>query len=131
MHEQDSIDSVSIIVEGVPDPAIRKNRQSTTHWDRYRAVKAAKDVAYLLWREQPLPETPFEKARISVVQWFCGRGIDAEGLASGVSPAVDSAVDIGIIPSDDPHKVIQGFELSYKRVPHKDQRQYKVTITRA
>ena len=123
--------SITIEIEGVPHLATRKNKGSTNRWDRSKAVRGAREHAWALWREQELPPEPFPKASISITQYYCGRPLDFDGLASGAAPYVDGAIDAGLIEDDEPNKNIVSYSLSHVRVPHLDERRVTVTITEA
>ena len=135
--------SITITIPGVPDQALRKNRGDRSHW-RYRQ-KAAKemreecyDLITLTDQYQALLashktgeywEAPFEKATITITQFYSGKPLDHSGLCSGTAPAVDSFVDAGVIEDDAP-KFIVDFIMRYVHVARADAR-VEITVEEA
>jgi hypothetical protein len=126
--------SYNIQWPGVPPESIRKNRGSTTQWDRQKDVKAMRGAVLESLEEShgPAPSEPlFAKVRIHVHQKYCGQPLDYEGLASGMSPAVDAFVDYGVMADDEPVKYVVGYTMSHERVAHMNERFVTVTVKEA
>lgn len=100
--------------------ALRKNRGSTGPYDRARAAKGMRAVCAALWREAALQTAglPWERVEIQLIARIAGRRrLDADGLASGMGPAIDAAVDAGIIPDDRPWVNVLSYTILFRRAP--------------
>jgi hypothetical protein len=134
--------SITIELSGVPAVALRKNKASQTHWRyRQREAKAMREMAYMLILNdaglQRLPlngilplngQALFAKASIHITQHYCGKPLDHESLASGVSPAIDAYIDAGVIEDDAPVKYITDYRLAYHRERHKSRRKVVIEV---
>ena len=131
--------SLSIIYPGVPDVALRKNRGSTVWQTRMVAAKAMREYCGALWHEAasaqlcrgvwPLwTSVPFPKYTVELVCHFWGKPLDYEGLASGMGPAIDAAIDAGLIRDDEPLKYCQGYSMRYEKAKSKDDARVEVRI---
>jgi hypothetical protein len=121
--------SLTITLEGSPPLALRKNRGATGQWDRMREARYLRDSSIALWWEAMGSARPvFAKCVITITQYWCGKPLDYDGLASGVAPCVDALQDVGVIEDDQPGKNIVDYRLRYERVPHMADRRWTVTV---
>ena len=98
--------AVSVWYEGVPPVEVRKNRGSTGWRDRSQATRSMRADYALLWPSEAARvldvEWPWTAVAVEVAQFYRGKGLDADGLATAMAPILDAAVDTGIIPNDGP-----------------------------
>ena len=112
----DQVQSLSIIV-AVPPRELRKNRGDTVWQQRAEAARQMRQNAALLWRDAVNRQhpggndvdssglvLPWPRVTLEVTQHFRGRPLDFDGLLSGVGPAIDGAMDAGILMDDRPYK---------------------------
>ena len=126
------MNSITIVVPGMPAVALRKNRGSTGPWDRRREAKEANEDALMLVREalQGKGQVQFLAATIDIVCYYWGKPLDYDGLASGMGPTIDAFVDLAVIPDDSP-KYILAYRMRAEKADSKDAARVAVTVSRA
>ena len=128
-------DSVTITYEGVPPAALRKNKGDKSHWRyRQRETKSMRESAYMLILEKVLSsaygwEVPhYDQFTVDITQYWCGKPLDAEALASGTGPMLDAFQDAGVIEDDSPNGYLTDYRLHWVRVPHMEDRQVVMAV---
>jgi hypothetical protein len=121
--------SITIENPGTLPLAVRKNRGSTTHWDRAKETKNLRETAYwLICEARGEEQFHFDRATVEVHQWWCGKALDVSGLASASAALVDAFMDAHIIEDDGPETVV-ATSYGHTRVPHMADRRVTVTVT--
>ena len=98
---------------------MRKNKGNESHW-RYRQkdTKQMRENGYMLILEALRGNRPhFKTFRASITQYWCGKPLDAEALASGTGPLIDAFMDADVIDDDSPNGYLEDYQLSWERVP--------------
>ena len=72
----------------------------------------------------------WEKAVVTVTQYHHGTPLDYEGLCSGMGPAIDAFVDMGVIKDDGP-KYLLDYRMRHVKVATKAERRVEVTMAEA
>jgi hypothetical protein len=125
--------SITITLEGVPDAALRKNKQNrgNSFWHKANATKDQRQLAGWLIAEQlqdlTLPAPVYKHCEFIITQYWCGTPLDHEGLAGGTGAAKDAYMDLGVIADDSPKDIVVGYHLRYVRVKHMADRQVEIT----
>ncbi len=133
--------SITITYEDALPSVLSKNGRSKTHWRKVRDLdRELRELGFVLILKAVQEShvhldggigawiTPkFQKATITVHQYWCGKALDDSGLAAASAALVDAFVDAGVIPDDDPYTVTLLFGAT--RVPHRNQRRVTVTVT--
>ena len=128
-----------IISIDIPHPpsCLTKNGRRRTHWrTQQTATKAMRDDTIFLIRcklselSYSEEEFPWKKAHIKVHQHYANTGLDYDGLASAVAPAIDAFIDTGIIQDDSPRH-IESYSMTANKVAHRTDNRIEVTISKA
>ena len=97
----------------LPDRSLNPNKR--LHFMAiYAAKRDAKDEAIALVLEQGRPDTPYEKAHITIT-WVAKdkRRRDADNLLSALKATIDGLVEVGLLVDDDAMHV--SYTLRYER----------------
>ena len=71
----------------------------------------------------------FKPFRASITQYWCGKPLDAEALASGTGPLIDAFMDADVIDDDSPNGYLEDYQLSLERVPKMADRKIVVIVS--
>ena len=125
--------SITITYEGVPPLSLRKNKGTQSHW-RYRQkdTRTMRENAYILILEalEGSSRPHFDRFSLDITQYWCGKPLDAEALASGTGGMVDAFMDVGIIDDDSPHGFLVDYRLHWKRVKTRPERKVVMKISK-
>ena len=121
---------ITITYEGVPPLSLRKNKGNESHWRyRQRDTKQMRENAYMLILESLNgSQAHFDKFNVSITQYWCGKPLDAEALASGTGPMLAAFQDTGIIDDDSPNGYLEEYQLSWERVPKMTDRKIVMSV---
>jgi len=127
------MNEVTITMQGVPPVSLRKNKGDRSHWRyRQRDTKNMRQNSYYLILEALDGTRPYyERFTVHITQFWCGRALDAEALASGTGPMLDAFIDTGVIEDDSPNGYLVDYRLHWERVPHMDDRKVVMTVREA
>jgi hypothetical protein len=127
------MNEVTITMQGVPPASLRKNKGDRSHWRyRQRDTKTMRENAYMLVLEALDGTRPhYERFTVHITQFWCGKPLDAEALASGTGPMLDAFIDTGVIEDDSPNGYLVDYRLHWERVPHMEDRKVVMTVREA
>ena len=126
------MNAVSITYLGVPPESLRKNKGRWSHWRyRQRDTKTMRENAYMLILEAIGRARPhYDQFTVDITQYWCGKPLDAEALASGTGPMLDAFQDANIIDDDSPNGYLVDYRLHWERVPKMADRKITMTVTK-
>ena len=86
--------------------------------------------ARLLWIAAMGRERPhFDRCKVTITQFWCGKALDHAAVATGTAPAIDALMDEGVkVIDDDNPDIVVDFRLRHERVPHMKDRKLVVTV---
>jgi hypothetical protein len=124
--------NITITYEGVPPLSLRKNKGAQSHWRyRQRDTRIMRENAYILILEalNGKPRPHFDRFSLDITQYWCGKPLDAEALASGTGGMCDAFQDAQIIDDDSPHGFLVDYRLHWVRVSTMPERKVVMKIT--
>jgi hypothetical protein len=90
-----------------------------------------RETAYVLILEvlDGRPRPHYDQFCVDITQFWCGKPLDAEALASGTGPMVDAFQDAEIIDDDSPNGYLVDYRLHWQRVPKMTDRKVVMTVS--
>ena len=114
-----------------PDSRLSKNGLKRGYYRGLSSLTATQREAARLLAASEIAKRPgyvtAERVRIEIVQFWCGKPFDYEGLACVSAPTIDGIVEAGVMVDDSPQHII-GYSMAFKRVAHRNEARVEVTV---
>ena len=123
--------SAPITVTFEPDRRLSKNGLKRGYYKGLSSLTATQREGARLLASSEIAKRPgyvtAERVTVSIVQFWCGKPFDYEGLACVSAPTIDGMVEAGVVVDDSPQHVV-GYSLAFERVAHRNEARVEVTM---
>ena len=123
--------SVEITIPDMPPKVLRKNArpENRGHQRRVTAEQRARAGEYVMEAisGKDHADYKFERGRVEVVVFWCGKPIDHDGMATGAGPWRDAFIDGGVLPDDSP-QYVDDYSITYRRIRHRSEARVTMRI---
>ena len=120
-----------ITVTFEPDRRLSKNGLKRGYYKGLSSLTATQREGARLLASSELAKRPgyvtAERVTVLIVQFWCGKPFDYEGLACVSAPTIDGMVEAGVVVDDSPQHVV-GYSLAFERVAHRNEARVEVTM---
>ena len=120
-----------ITVTFEPDRRLSKNGLKRGYYKGLSSLTATQREGARLLAASEIAKRPgyvtAERVTVLIVQFWCGKPFDYEGLACVSAPTIDGMVEAGVVVDDSPQHVV-GYSLAFERVAHRNEARVEVTM---
>ena len=114
-----------------PDRRLSKNGLKRGYYKGLSSLTATQREGARLLASSEIAKRPgyvtAERVTVSIVQFWCGKPFDYEGLACVSAPTIAGMVEAGVVVDDSPQHVV-GYSLAFERVAHRNEARVEVTM---